>query len=453
MVSQVSIALSNANLYEEARRKISEGMKVTGQLSNYQVQLEEIVRKRTEELRQQYQEIEKEVTERKRAVLAEREQRTLAVALEKSASILNSTLDLDEVLDSMLLALENVIPHDSANIMLIDSERNIATVARYKGNPKEKSVEAPPTSNFPIYETPTLFSMYQNKLPFVIKDVKTDSSWIAQIGSDWIRSYLAAPILFGDEVLGFLNLVSDTKNFYSQEDAGRLQAFANHASIAIRNARLYDQAGDVAVLEERQRLARDMHDAVSQTLFTANVIAEALPLQWERDPMKGKEGLTKIKQLIQGALAEMRTLLVELRPDAISKSDLGDLINQIALGAMSYIEITPSVHISGRFPLPDDVQLALFRITQEIFNNISKHARANHVIVDFKNIGDEVTLRVEDDGRGFDPDEIKTGRLGISIMRERATSIGASLTINSQPGDGTIVQVQWRRPEEETIEK
>ena len=450
MVSQASIALSNAILYEVARRSISDGMKVTGQLSNYQLQLEEIVRKRTEEIRKQYQEIEKEVTERKKAELAEREQRTLAEALEKTASILNSTLDLDEVLDSILVTLESVIPHDSANIMLIDSEKNIASVARYKGNPKVDFPETPPTSLFPIFETPTLFTMYQSKQPFVIQDVKIDSSWIDQIGSDWIRSYIAAPILFGDDVLGFLNLVSDTQNFYSQEDAGRLQAFANHASIAIRNARLYDQAGEVAVLEERQRLARDMHDAVSQTLFTANVIAEALPLQWERDPIKGKEGLNKITHLTRGALAEMRTLIIELRPDALSKSDLGDLISQIAYGAMSYTEITLSVNISGRHPLPDDVQLVFFRITQEIFNNIVKHSRASHVTVDFENNGDELILKIHDNGHGFDLDQIKSGRLGIMIMRERTDSIGATMNINSNAGHGTTVQVHWRKKQEES---
>jgi len=443
MAYQVAIAFSNAKLYEVARKKISEGMKVTGQLSTYQVQLEEIVRKRTEELREQYHEIEKEVAERKRAELAEREQRTFAQALEKTASILNSTLDLDEVLDSILVTLENVIPHDSANIMLVDGEKNIASVARYKGNPKVKTIESPPTSQFPIFETPTLFTMFQSRQPFVIQDVKTDSTWIDQIGSDWIRSYIAAPITFGDEVLGFLNLVSDTQNFYSQEDGERLQAFANHASLAIRNARLYDQAGEVAVLEERQRLARDMHDAVSQTLFTANVIAEALPMQWERDPDKGQEGLTKITQLIRGALSEMRTLIVELRPDTLAKSDLGILINQIAEGATSYSEFTLAVNISGRHNLPEDVQLTFFRVTQEIFNNIVKHARASHITVDFENKGDEVFLKIQDDGRGFDPDEVKSGRLGLVIMRERTNSIGARLDIDSQLNQGTTVQVHW----------
>jgi PAS domain S-box-containing protein len=444
MVSQVSIALLNAKIYQQALAEISEGKVVTGELSTTKRQLEEIVRKRTQELREQYQEIEKEVAERKKAELAEREQRTLAQALEETSSILTSTLDLDEVLDSILMTLGNVIPHDSANIMLIDEKENVASVARYKGNPKYEVTEKPTTSHFPIFETPTLKTMYQTRRPFVIPDVKSDSTWIDQIGSGWIGSYMATPILFGDEVLGFLNLVSDTPNFYSQAVAERLQAFANHASVAIRNARLFDQAMELAALEERQRLAREMHDAVSQTLFTANVIAEALPLQWERNPQKGVEGLQTIRRLIRGALAEVRTLLVELRPDAISKSDLGDLITQIAYGATSYSEIDLSLDISGRFPLPDNVQLEVFRIAQEVFNNIVKHARARHVSVEFKNQGDYLYLSIQDDGRGFNIDRISTGRLGIAIMRERAGSIGAVFNIHSRPKHGTTASVEWR---------
>ncbi len=296
---------SNADSYQNALTKIAAGLRETGELTDYQAQLEELVRMRTEELRQQYKEIEVEIAVRKKAEQAEREQRTMAEALEKTAAILNSTLDLDQVLDSILVTLENVIPHDSANIMLVNEDTYSASVARYKKNPKINVAQEPPIDEFPIFETPTLFTMYHTKQPYVISDVSEDSSWIEQIGSDWIRSYIAAPILFGDDVLGFLNLVSDTVNFYSQPDGERLLAFANHASIAIRNARLFDQAGNVAILQERQRLANDIHDAVSQTLISADVVAENLPQLWEHDPEQGKAGLTKIRELIQSALAKI----------------------------------------------------------------------------------------------------------------------------------------------------
>jgi len=443
MVSQVTIALSNRKMYQRTRQKLVEGNKARGRLSKYQYQLEDMVRERTKELQNQYQEIEKEVAERKKAELAEREHRTLAQALEKTAAILNSTLDLEEVLDSILVTLENVIPHDSANIMLIASDENVATVARYKGNPKVKNSDTSPTSHFLISETPTLRTMYETKRPFVIQDVKDDSSWIDQIGSDWIRSYMAAPITFGDNVLGFLNIVSNSPNFYTQPIGERLQAFANHASIAIRNARLFEQAHDLAVLEERQRIARNMHDAVSQTLFTANVVAEALPAQWDRDPHKGMEGLETIRRLVRGALAEMRTVLVELRPNAITKSDLGELITQLAYGATSYSEIGITLNIQGEHRLPPNIQFVIFRIAQEIFNNIIKHARASHVTVNFLNEGDKLYLAIFDNGCGFVLNEVESRRLGIPIIKERANSIGASLNISSSLGEGTSIQLLW----------
>ena len=296
---------SNADAYQDALTKIAAGLRETGELTDYQAQLEELVRMRTEELRQQYNEIEIEIAVRKKAEQAEREQRTMAEALEKTAAILTSTLDLDQVLDSILVTLENVIPHDSANIMLVDENTYTASVARYKKNPKINAAQKPPIDEFPIFETPTLFTMYHTKQPYVISDVSEDSSWIEQIGSDWIRSYIAAPILFGDEVLGFLNLVSDTVNFYSLPDGERLLAFANHASIAIRNARLFDQAGEVATLQERQGLATDIHDAVSQTLISVDVVAENLPQLWENDPEQGKAGITKIRNLIQSAITKL----------------------------------------------------------------------------------------------------------------------------------------------------
>jgi len=254
---------------------------------------------------------------------------------------------------------------------------------------------------------------------------------------------MAAPITFGDNVLGFLNIVSNSPNFYTQPIGERLQAFANHASIAIRNARLFEQAHDLAVLEERQRIARNMHDAVSQTLFTANVVAEALPAQWDRDPHKGMEGLETIRRLVRGALAEMRTVLVELRPNAITKSDLGELITQLAYGATSYSEIGITLNIQGEHRLPPNIQFVIFRIAQEIFNNIIKHARASHVTVNFLNEGDKLYLAIFDNGCGFVLNEVESRRLGIPIIKERANSIGASLNISSSLGEGTSIQLLW----------
>jgi signal transduction histidine kinase len=441
--AQVSTALQNVLLGKQAQEEFSNKKKAEMQLEIYRLQLEDIINLRTEELAQRTLDLEKEVADRSLGELTEREQRTLAEALIDAAAVLNSTLDLDDVLDRMLLNLENVVPHDSATVMLIGDDKDIANIARYKGRYQGQPTDTRPRSRFEIRNTATFLQMNDSKRPLIITNVEDDPNWVDLPGSEWIKSYIGSPIILDDEVIGYLNLASSKPYFFTSTHAVRLRAFANHASIAIQNARAYDQARKLAILEERQRLARDMHDVVSQTLFTASVVAEALPLQWERDQEKGKEGLDRLRRLTKGALAEMRTLLIELRPDALTKADLGDLITQVAEGATSRAEIDVSVSVGGRGPLPPDVQTEMFRIVQEIFNNIIKHARANNVIVKYNYTPDWIIIHISDDGRGFDPEQIQGERFGLRIMRERADSIGAKFEVSSQPGGGTNIEVEW----------
>ncbi len=441
--AQASTSLHNALLFIQVHEEISNKKKAEMQLEIYRLQLEDIINLRTKELSQRNLALEKEVADRMQAELSEREQRTLAEALIDASAIVSSTLDLDDVLDRILINLEHVVPHDSATVMLIGKDKDVAYIARYKGRFQRQPTDTAPRSRFVIRKTPTFHKMEESKQPLIISNVEEDPDWIDLEGSGWIKSYVGAPIILGDEVIGYLNLVSAKPYFFTSTHAVRLRAFANHASITIQNARAYDQARQLAILEERQRLARDMHDVVSQTLFTASVVAEALPLQWERNPEKGRQGLDRLRRLTKGALAEMRTLLIELRPDALIKADLGDLITQIAEGATSRAEFDISVSIGDQGPLPPDVQTELFRIVQEIFNNIIKHARASKVIVKYNNSQDGVFIHVSDNGRGFNPDETQEDRFGLRIMRERTETIGAELKITSQPGQGTIVEVEW----------
>ncbi len=446
--SQVSNRLQNLNLSVKIQEEIANKKKAEMQLEIYRLQLEDIIKLRTQELAQRALDLEKEVADRMLGELTEKEQRTLAEALIDAAAVLNSTLDLDDVLDRILLNLENVVPHDSATVMLISDDKDTAYIARYKGRFQRQLSDSTPRSRFKIRKTPTFRKMEESKSPLIITNVAEDPDWVDLQGSEWIKSYIGAPIILGDEVIGYLNLVSSKPYFFTSTHSVRLRAFANHASIAIQNARVYDQARKLAILEERQRLAREMHDVVSQTLFTASVVAEALPLQWERDQEKGQEGLDRLRRLTKGALAEMRTLLIELRPDALIKADLGDLITQVAEGATSRAEIEVSLSIDGRGPLPPDVQTEMFRIVQEIFNNIIKHARASEVTVKYDYSPDGVTVSVSDDGRGFDPEQVKEDRFGLRIMRERVENLGAVLKIESQPGEGTTIEVEWKVDQE-----
>jgi signal transduction histidine kinase len=214
------------------------------------------------------------------------------------------------------------------------------------------------------------------------------------------------------------------------------------------NARLYEQAQQTALLEERQRLARELHDAVTQTLFSSSLIADVLPRLWERDPAEARRRLDEMRELTRGALAEMRTLLYELRPTALTESPLGDLLRQLVEAAIGRARLPVALTVDGQSGpggLPADVQVALYRIAQEALNNVAKHARADRAEVSLVYRASGVELSVGDDGQGFDLAQRPPGHLGVGIMHERAAAVGAIFAIASRPGEGTRVRVTWSR--------
>lgn len=210
--------------------------------------------------------------------------------------------------------------------------------------------------------------------------------------------------------------------------------------------RLAQELEERAAAGERNRLARDLHDAVSQTLFSVSLIAEVLPRLWERDQDEGRRRLEEIRQLARSALAEMRTLLFELRPGALAQAELGDLLRQLADSITGRARLPVTVNIVGKADLPDKVKVAFYRIAQEALNNVAKHSGAGEARVTLDCRPDAITLRVSDNGRGFDTDVVPVNSLGIGIMRDRAKAIGASLTIESQRNQGAEVVVTWMAP-------
>jgi len=216
----------------------------------------------------------------------------------------------------------------------------------------------------------------------------------------------------------------------------------SHENITER-VRAEQQLEEAAAAAERERLARELHDAVTQVLFSASLIADTLPRVWERHPEQGQLGLEELRRLTHGALAEMRTLLLELRPGALSEQDLGTLLRQLTDGMMARTRMPVATTVVGNSSLPTDVQIALYRIAQEALNNVAKHAQASRAKVSLENEPGCVTLHISDDGRGFDMGAAQPHQLGMQIMRERAQAIGASIRVKSQPGQGTELVVTW----------
>ncbi|HUS69267.1 MAG TPA: GAF domain-containing protein [Anaerolineae bacterium] len=294
--------------------------------------------------------------------------------------------------------------------------------------------------------------------PLLVPDVSLDSRYLLLPGSEEIKCEVAVPLKTTAGVIGVLDVQSDQIDGLDESDLAVLNSVAHQAAIAIENARLYQQAQQAAVLEERSRLARDLHDAVTQTLFSASLIGEVVPTVWESDEDEGRQLLQELRQLTRGALAEMRTLLLELRPAALAESSMDELLRQLCEAATGRSGAAITLAIEGdQGELPPDVLVALYRIAQEALNNVVKHARATDAQVRLRcttRTDDAETERVRtaelsvtDNGCGFDALHVPPDRLGLGIIRERVEAIGATLRIESTPGVGTEVSVLWQSEE------
>lgn len=246
------------------------------------------------------------------------------------------------------------------------------------------------------------------------------------------------------KTFGTLVLLYEEPREFTEEEVELASVFADQAALTIENARLSEQAQQAAMLEERQRLARELHDAVTQTLFSASLIAEVAPRLWDRDPAEGRRRLDELRGLTRGALAEMRALLLELRPGALVETPMPQLFRQLGDAARTRAGVSVDVGVDGDRELPPDVHVALYRVAQEALNNVVKHAGATHVDMHLRFAEDLVELTVADDGRGFDADSVAAGHLGLRIMHERAQAIGADLEVGAREGGGTRLKLVWR---------
>jgi len=260
---------------------------------------------------------------------------------------------------------------------------------------------------------------------------------------------LAVPLIVKEKIYGTISLYYHEPRDFSDEEIGLAAAFGDQAALAIENARLRTQVKETAVAAERHRLARDLHDAVTQTLFSASLIAEMLPRVWERYPDEARNSLEELRQLTRGALAEMRTLLLELRPAALTEAKLDRVLGHLTEAITSRTGVPVSLTVEGECTFPPDVQVALYRIAQEALNNVAKHAKATQATIFLCCQPGQAKLSVSDNGRGFDPASISPDHLGLGIMYERARAISAKLKIESQPSSGTQIVVTWQKAGEQ----
>jgi len=258
--------------------------------------------------------------------------------------------------------------------------------------------------------------------------------------SDVAANVLAVPLIVRDTALGVL-LLAPRAGAPDDERRQLTIAFANQLGVALENARLYRQVQERAASEERQHLARELHDSVSQALYAILLGTHTAQRKLEASPDDARQALDYVETLAQAGIKEMRALIFVLRPESLEQEGLiGVLRKQLdVLESRHGLDVALDAALEPDAPLP--TKQALSRIAQEALHNVVKHARAQRVRLELVVTDGRVRLSVVDDGDGFDPDGAFPGHLGLRSMEERARAVGGSLALSSAPGGGTRVTV------------
>jgi signal transduction histidine kinase len=259
-----------------------------------------------------------------------------------------------------------------------------------------------------------------------------------------MRSFLGVPISTREGVIGAFYLTEKLgTSEFTDQDRRLIELLAAHAAIAITNARLYEQSRELSVLSERNRLALELHDAVSQKLFSLVLTAEAAETLAGRDPAAAGEQVARLKALAQEALDELRALIFELRPPDLERDGLCGALRKHVEVLRSRRQGRITLELEDELPGDPDRDAEILRIAQEALQNALRHAKASHTSVRLRADDGELRLEVEDDGIGFDPSdpELRSRRLGLTSMEERAERLHGRLEIDSTPGGGTSVRL------------
>ena len=379
-----------------------------------------------------------------RVELHTREQSTLLEISQTLASALELKPGL--ILDQLRVLIE----YTHAELFVLEGTAMVALAVR-----GSQQLEETVPFRIRLEGPETLMRLFNEHQPDRIADV-----WSAEPSAQFLRSLLGdqvdlllkgvrawmwVPVAVKNRVIGSVGVAHVEQGYFTAHHADLALTVANQAAIALMNAELYEHAQALAALQERQRLAQNLHDAVNQSLFSAGLIAEVLPRLWDRDQGEARKSLDDLRRLTRAAQAEMRALLAELRPSAITDTDLGDLLHLLGNALSGRINIPVGITVAKDVILPAEVQVVFYRVCQEALNNIAKHAKASRVDIDLKYEGTAIELRIRDDGKGFDLEQTISGHYGLSMMRERAEAAGALLSVTSQPGHGTELTIRWAK--------
>ncbi len=418
-------------------------------LTGFQTMLERIKVNR-QKLQESERQLERRVSERTRE---------LSNLLQVSHDVA-STLELEPLLGLILDRLKSVIDYTSCAIFLLQDGRLVSL--DYRGpSPREQMLA------LRLSRPSAAEEVFRLRAPVIISDVRGDHrlarAFRESAGKHMdtlfshIHCWMGVPLMVQDRMIGVLSLDHSQAGYYTAQHASVALAIANQAAIAIENARLYQESHQLAALQERQRLARELHDSVSQALYgialgarTARRLLDttqaddphAAPADSARDDslrQRLAQPLDYVLHLAEAGMAEMRALIFELRPESLQNEGLVAALSKHGASMQARHHIAVETEFCEEPQLSFDCKEALYRIAQEALHNIVKHARATQASIRLADDGDGVTLEVRDNGAGFDPTGDFPGHLGLKSMRERIEKLGGTLTIDSAPGRGTAV--------------
>ena len=364
-------------------------------------------------------------------------------ALNAVASVVSRSLDLERVLTNSLDKTLEVMEMEAGGIYLLHEDAQTLTIAAYKG------LSAPFVAEIDNLKVGEGFSgqVAQTGEPLVVQDLSTDARLTrSAVKESDFQSLAIAPLVSRAKVLGTLFVITRRDREFSQQDIELLISIGGQIGVAVENAQLYEQAKQIAVVEERQRLARELHDSVTQSLHSSTLLAEAGQRLASRGDLERTRGyLTRLGEISQQALKEMRLLVYELRPLHLMNVGLVWALQQRLDAVERRAGVDVNLVVDGEIELPLDVEEALFRIAQEALNNALKHAAPTSIVVTIHIDGESPYQRVEldvvDDGQGFDPAALgDEGGLGLVSMRQRVENVGGVLDVRSTPGEGTHVR-------------
>ena len=393
-----------------------------------------------------------DVTERNRthqALLAVRNQLETLLTIAHNVA---STLDLQRLLDITLDQLRVLVDYDSASVLML--RQGHLSVRAYRGAVPTDRVEG---QEFRVRAGSSMAQVIESRQTVILADLQDGKGWASVYGEESMglaellsgtRSWMAAPLVAKGRVIGVLQLGHPEPATFTAEHGQLLQAIADQAAIALENARLYEGVHKLAALEERQRLARELHDSVAQALYGISLGVHSALATSMQDRARLDDALAYILSLADAGLTEIRALIFELRPEALEAEGLIEAIRKQAAAVQARRGILVETYLCEEPDVPLVAKEALYRVAQEALQNVVKHARATKASVQLI-VGDsEITLEVTDDGVGFDPQLAFPGHLGLRSMRERVADVGGSLVIESTPGQGSCVRAEVpRRPQ------